>query len=78
MIAEKVQAEIDKRFEEQRGDRKSMHQENVASLRRIEDKLDAIQPGVLASELARAKKDIEDLRHWKHSVDPFIERRVDP
>ena len=77
VIAEKVARELDKKFDEMREDRKSMHEQNVGTMRRIEDKIDAWQPGVLASELARAKKDIEDLRDWKHSIDPFIARRVD-
>ena len=70
--------ELEKKFNEMRDDRKSMHQENTASLRRIEDKIDASQPGVIAAKLLRAEKDIDDLRDWKHSVDPFIERRVEP
>ena len=70
--------ELDKKLNEMREERKSMHAENKDSLRRIEDKIDAGQPGVLASELRRAKEDIQDLRDWKHKVDPFIERRVEP
>ena len=54
------------------------HLENRGTLRRIEDKLDAARPGVIASELERAQRDIQELREWKHKVDPFIERRVDP
>jgi len=61
-----------------RDEQQSMHRENQATLRRIEDKLDSSQPGVIASRLERAEDDIRDLRNWKHQVDPFIVRRIDP
>lgn len=77
--------ELDKKFAEQKEERKAMHLENKGDIReardylqRIEKKLDDAEPGVIASELQRAQKDIQELRDWKHQVDPFIERRVAP
>jgi hypothetical protein len=33
---------------------------------------------VLVERVSRVEKDAEALRHWKHSVDPYIERKVQP
>lgn len=56
----------------------SRHEENKEALKRIEEKVDAGQWGVVASRLGRVEKDVQDLRDWKHKVDPYIARRVDP
>ena len=71
--------ELKSAFAEMRDDRKVMHVENQQSLRRIEDKLDATEPGAVAARLTRAESDIRELREWKHQVDPYIDRgRIDP
>ncbi len=70
--------ELKDAFATMRADRQMMHVENQQALRRIEDKLDATEPGVIASRLGRAERDIEDLRNWKQQVDPFIARRGEP
>lgn len=66
-------------FGQMREDHNAMDERNRNSLKRIEDKLDDAQrEGVIATRVKRAEDDIEDLRTWKHSVDKFIPRRVDP
>lgn len=71
--------ELDKSFAQMREDRKSMHLENREALQRIEDKLDVAQhTGSIATRVGRAEKDVDDLREWKHQVDPYIKRRSDP
>jgi len=62
-----------------RKDYGSMNMRNQTHLQRIEDKLDGVQhTGVIVTRIDRHDSDIEDLRTWKHQVDPFIKRRVDP
>lgn len=62
-----------------REDHGAMDSRNLTHLQRIEDKLDKAQEsGVIVTRIDRHEEDIEDLRTWKHQVDPFIKRRVDP
>lgn len=71
--------ELEKHFGQMRDDRKYMHLENKEALQRIEDKIDDAQhKGSIATRIQRTEKDIEDLRTWKHKVDPYINRRVEP
>lgn len=71
--------ELDKHFAQMREERKGMHQDNQNALKRIEDKLEgAQQVGIIPTRVKRIEDDVEDLRTWKHQVDPYITRRVDP
>lgn len=71
--------ELKESFNQMREERKAMHQDNRDALKRIETKLDEAQHiGVMATRVERAEQDIGDLRDWKHQVDPYIPRRVDP
>lgn len=71
--------ELKEQFEQMRQDRKTMHDDNRAALQRIEEKLQETQQvGIIPTRVQRIEEDIDDLRHWKHSVDPFITRHVEP
>lgn len=71
--------ELKEHFGQMRDDRKLMHLENKEALQRIEDKIDDAQhKGSIATRISRTEKDVDDLRMWKHKVDPYITRRVDP
>jgi len=62
-----------------RKDHGTMDMRNQTHLQRIEDKLDKAQEaGVIVTRIDRHEEVIEDLRTWKHQVDPYIKRRVDP
>lgn len=65
-------------IEQKHTENKEGAQRTEAYLLRIENKLDAAKPDAVAVRLARTESDIQDLRDWKHSVDPFIERKIEP
>ena len=78
-----TQEKMDTQFAQLREERKATeersdgkHEENKGTLRRIEDKLDSSQIGVIANRLERMEKDVhqmnaytEDLKHLH--IDPY-------
>lgn len=47
-------------------------------LAEIESILRANSYSAMLVRMDRAEKDLDDLRRWKHQVDPYIKRRIDP
>lgn len=71
--------ELEKKFNEMREDRLTMHRENKEALTRIETKLDGTElNGPVAVRVGKLESEVDRLRTWRHQTEPFIERKVLP
>lgn len=67
--------ELERYMNDNRAERREMHQENQTTLKEIQSDLKAIEPGVLRTRLDQVAAEVDRLRVWRHRIDPDDDRR---